>query len=168
MEVQCRLTDLRVFHPELAWDDAILAAAAIVGRNKSSQENVYTVSRFQETVELDELRMRIDVANVSPAGAAAIRRTYEVARVVELSAIAVTALAIYYGMDAELIDVAQRGLRADFLLKDGRLLEVAGRSRVSDLDAAWRSRVSRLKASRRYAVCVVEFETQSARLGVFG
>ena len=56
---------------------------------------------------------------------------------------------------------------ADYLVDDElHLLEVAGRSRGSDLNSAWKQRWGRLsdRLGSGFYVCVAEFETPAGRL----
>ena len=116
----------------------------------TSDEVIFSTRRLHNEVELADLRLRIDLNDISRMRRA-IGRTLLSARVVELAAIAVSALSVYHGMGAELIHVAHHGLAADFTLRDGRLLEVAGRSRLGHSIAAWR--ISGLTAGCVSAVC---------------
>jgi hypothetical protein len=65
------------------------------------------------------------------------------------------------------VDVAVRGSGADSLVDAGRyLLEIAGRSRRSDFEAAWQQRLQRLRerATSSFSLCVLELETPAGRL----
>ena len=96
-----------------------------------------------------------------------LQRTYEAPRLVELAAIAIAGLGLYYGGGHEMRDVALRGSGADYLVDEAHhLLEVAGRSRRSDFGAAWQQRWQRLagRPGSGFYVCVVEFETPAGRL----
>jgi hypothetical protein len=84
-----------------------------------------------------------------------------------LAAIAITALALYHGGGHEIVDLAIRGSGADYLVDYNRqLLEIAGRSRRSDAEAAWQERLDRLRnrASEGFYLCVIELETPAGKL----
>ena len=86
---------------------------------------------------------------------------------IELAAIAIAGLALFAAGGHQIRDVALRGTSAHYLVDaDGHLLEVAGRSRRIDFDAAWQVRWERLlgRPGSRFYVCVCEFESPSARL----
>jgi hypothetical protein len=90
---------------------------------------------------------------------------------VELAAIAIAGLALFAAGGHQIRDIALRGSSADYLVDaESYLLEVAGRSRRSDLDAAWQTRWRRLsdRLGSGFFVCVAEFESPSARLAFAG
>jgi hypothetical protein len=63
--------------------------------------------------------------------------------------------------------LARRGSGADYLVDESHHhLEIAGRSRRRDLDAAWQQKQRRLAGSSAggFCVCVAEFESPAARL----
>jgi len=65
------------------------------------------------------------------------------------------------------VDVSVRGSGADYLVDAGHyLLEIAGRSRRSDFQAAWQQRLERLqeRTTGGFYLCVVELETPTGRL----
>jgi hypothetical protein len=104
---------------------------------------------------------------VSELHVSRLRRTYEASRIVELAAIAIAGLGLYHGGGHEIRDVALRGSAADYLVDEtNHVMEVAGRSRRSDLNAAWNARWQRLSERLRvgFFVCVAEFETFAGRL----
>jgi hypothetical protein len=87
-----------------------------------------------------------------------------------LAAIAIAGLGLYYGGRHEIRDVALRGSAADYLVDDANhFLEVAGRSRRSDLAIAWQQRWHRLsdQPNRGFYLCVAEFETPAGRLAFY-
>src|SRR5262249_34985739 len=129
--------------------------------------------RFVLTVEgvpgfgTDTLELDIDATGVSPDMIERCRRTFEPSRLIELAAIAVTALGLHVAGSHELVDVARRGRAADYLVDAARLhLEIAGRSRRRDLDTAWEQKQPRLRrrSERGCYLCVSEFETFTGRL----
>lgn len=170
MEISARLSELAVLQPRLQWDDIIPAAAAVL--TKDSRASV--VEFHVETVKMplfagSGLQLQIEL-DVPPPVIERIGRTFERSRLIELAAIAVAGLAIYHAGGHEMRDVAFRGSSADYLVDDSQtLLEIAGRSRKSDLNAAWQLRQQRLHetAPEFYYLCVCEFETMSARLGFY-
>ena len=96
-----------------------------------------------------------------------VRRTYESHRLVELAAIAVTGLGLFAAGGHQIRDIALRGSSADYLVdEENYLLEVSGRSRRSDFQAAWDARWNRLsgRPASGFFVCVLEFETPAGRL----
>jgi hypothetical protein len=98
---------------------------------------------------------------------AKVRRTYEPSRLIELAAIAVAAFGLHRAGGHQIVDVARRGSGADYLVDDMRHhLEIAGRSRRRDLDAAWQQKQQRLtvRSGPGFYICVVEFESPAARL----
>jgi hypothetical protein len=65
------------------------------------------------------------------------------------------------------VDVAVRGSGADYLVgSDRHLLEVAGRSRKADFEAAWQQRLHRLedRATSGFYLCVIECESLTGRM----
>lgn len=164
------MADLTLCHPDLQWDDIAPAAAAVLSERRDDRVigfsldtmnlPLFTGSRLQLQIELTTPDIVIE----------RIRRTFESSRLIELAAIAVTGLAIYHAGGHELRDVAYRGSSADYLVDDSHtLLEIAGRSRRSDLEAAWQMRHQRLKDTECefFYLSVCEFETMSGRLGFF-
>ena len=110
----------------------------------------------------------IDPAGVSAQQIARVCRTYKPSRRVELAAIAVAGLALHHAGGHEIVDLAVRGSRADYLVDQSRHnLEIAGRSRRRDLEAAWQERWERLteRWGSGFYLCVAEFDTCTARLG---
>ena len=57
-----------------------------------------------------ELRFAIDPVEVAPEHVSRLQRTYESSRLVELAAIAVAGLGLYYGGGHEIRDLALRGI----------------------------------------------------------
>ena len=169
MEIRARVTDLPALHPRLQWSDIVPAAAAVLyDRTKAPR----VVFRF-ETINLplfsgEWLGLVLDFDDVARETVERIRRTYEPPRLIELTAIAIAGLAIHHAGGHEIRDLAARGSMSDYVIDETRdLLEVAGRSRRSDLESAWRVRYDRLRAEEPgcFYVCVCEFETMSGRLG---
>jgi hypothetical protein len=67
----------------------------------------------------------------------------------------------------EIVEVAVRGTGADYLVDTSHhLLEIAGRSRRSDFEAAWQQRLQRLeeRTSGGFYLCVLEWESPTGRL----
>jgi hypothetical protein len=168
MEIGTALADLPQMHPELEWDE--IAAAAVSVLEDSGLE-----SPFQFPPTLTDLPgfgsgqdvLLIDRTGVPAGRVARVRRTYELPRRIELTAIAVAGLGLYHGGRHEIRDVAARGSGADYLVDEAHyLLEIAGRSRRSDGEIAWRQRQQRLaeRLGRGFYLCVVELETPAARL----
>jgi hypothetical protein len=90
---------------------------------------------------------------------------------VELAAIAIAGLGLYYGGGHAMQDIALRGSGADYLIDESNhLLEVAGRSRRRDVGVAWQQRWQRLtgRMGSGFYVCVAEFETPAGQLAFRG
>jgi hypothetical protein len=86
---------------------------------------------------------------------------------VELSAIAIAGIGLYYGGGHEIVNIAVRGSMADYLVDDeNHLLEIAGRSRNSDFGYTWKQKLQRLKnrGVPSFYLFVAEFETSTGRL----
>ena len=165
MNISARFSDLPVLHPRLLWEDIIGAAGAII--------DVRTPFQFELAVRdvpgfgSDRLRMTIDPGEVSMSQVERLRRTFERSRLVELAAIAIAGMGLYYAGGHEIQDIALRGSAADYLVDhSGHLLEIAGRSRRSDLTAAFEQRWLRLSktTSGGFYVCAVEFESLAGQL----
>jgi hypothetical protein len=108
-----------------------------------------------------QLQLAIDPAGVAPEYVRRLRRTYESSRLVELAAIAVAGLGLYYGGGHEMRDVVLRGSGADYLVDESNdLLEVAGRSRRRDVEVAWQQRWQRLtdRMGSGFYVCVLSLK----------
>ena len=168
MEVVSHLVELSTIHPHLEWDDIIAAAVAVL-----EQDKAHPPFRLELTVENlptfddETLLLTILPDYVSPAHVARLRRTYEMSRLVEMAAIAVSGLAIFHAAHLEIRDIALHGSRADYLVgKVGHLLEIGGRSRRGDFGTAWREKWEQLKGTHGsgFFLCVVEFETPSGRI----
>src|SRR5713101_2433557 len=139
MEVAVHIIDLATMHPRLLWGEiAAASVAALSGKGIPPP--------FPFELEANDLpgfgsglmRLSIDTMGVSEDQVSRLRRTYEEPRLVELAAIAIAGLGLYYGGGHEIRDVALRGSGADYLVDETHhLLEVAGRSRRSDVGAAW-------------------------------
>jgi hypothetical protein len=168
MDALVRLEDLPGMHPNLLWDTIIPATAAVFADIGASVPHplpltVQAVPGFGS----QELRLLIDPGGISPEWLAKVRRTYEPSRLVELAAIAVAALGLHRAGGHQIVDVARRGSGADYLVdQTHHQLEIAGRSRRRDLDAAWQQKQQRLtdRAGPGFYVCVAEFESPAARL----
>jgi hypothetical protein len=168
MELTVRLLDLPEMHPNLLWDTIIPAAVTVLS-------DVGTVPPHPIPLGVEgvpgfgsrELRLLIDPAGVPPEVIAKVSRTYEPSRMIELAAIAVAAIGLHGAGRHQILDVARRGSGADYLVDEtSHHLEIAGRSRRRDLDAAWQQKRQRLadNSGRGFYVCVAEFESPSARL----
>lgn len=168
MEIATSLLGLTEMHPELEWHEIAAATVAVL-------EDGGLEAPFQVSLDLMDvpgfgsqgLRLVIDRVGIAAERVARVRRTYESARRIELAAIALIGLGLYHGGGHEIVDVAVRGSGADYLVDDARhLLEIAGRSRQTDFEAAWQQRLQRLKerAGSGFYLGVVEFQTPSGRL----
>jgi hypothetical protein len=168
MDVPIRLIDLAEMHPELLWESIITATAAVLGT--PGREPPYALKLSIENVSgfgSEECRLLIDPRGVAANRIAQARRTFEPSRLVELAAIAVAGLGLHHAGGHEIIDVSARGSAADYLVDQARhRLEIAGRSRRTDLETAWRQRWDRLAElwGSNFYLCVIEFETCTGRL----
>jgi hypothetical protein len=167
MDIDVQLTDVAAFHPNLVWDEIVAAAVAVLCDNGTGAPIMLELSVENiPNYGTEKSRLMIEPSIVPTAHIHRLRRTFEPARLVEMAAIAVAGLALYYAGGHEIRDVAARGTAADYLVDDGEtLLEIAGRSRRKDFAPAWRSRSRRLsKTGGGFYLCVVEFETPFCRL----
>ncbi len=168
MDVTVRLIDLPGMHPNLLWDTIIPATAAVLG--DAGAQPPYPLPLTVENVPgfgSDELRLLIDPTGVRTDVLPRLRRTYEPSRLIELAAIATAALSLHLAGGHQIMDIAVRGSAADYLVDEAHhRLEIAGRSRRRDLDAAWQQKRQRLagSAAGAFYVCVAEFESPAARL----
>ncbi len=168
-EVPCRLQDLPNLHPRLLWETIGLAAAAVLA-GVGGQPPCPFVLHAENIPGFGggELMLAIDPGPFGDDSILRLRRTFDLARQVELAAIAVAGLALAYTGGYEICDVALRGSAADYLVGDHRSrLEIAGRSRRADLESAWQQKWSRLSQvhDQPCYVFVAEFETLTGRLG---
>jgi hypothetical protein len=165
MDVLLRLVDLPAMHPELLWESIIAAAAAVLGEQGAAPP--YPFEMAIENVMgfgSERCRLLIDPSGVASKRMEQARRTYEPARLVELAAIAVAGLTRHHAGGHEILDVAVRGSAADYLVDRARHhLEIAGRSRRSDVEVAWRQRLS-ARGTGGFYLCVTEFESATGRL----
>jgi len=166
--VKLRLLDLANMHPCLLWGEIAAAAAAVL-----DQRGFHWPCPFPLEIEnvpafgSGRVILEISRAGISAEHVARLRRTWEPDHLIELAAIAIAGLALFAAGGHQIRDVALRGSSADYLVDGkGYLLEVAGRSRRSDFDAAWQTRWRRLseRPGSGFFVCVSEFESPSARL----
>jgi hypothetical protein len=166
--VKLRLSDLAHMHPSLLWVEIAAATAAVLDgrgfpRPYQFPVDVDNVPKFGT----GRVNLEISRAGISADHVRRLRRTWDSPRRVELAAIAIAGLALFAAGGHQIRDVALRGTSADYLVDaDGHLLEVAGRSRRIDFDAAWQVRWERLleRPGAGFYVCVCEFESPSARL----
>lgn len=167
MQVEARLDELATMHPRLLWSELATAATVVLSeRGPLGKAAVSIECRDLPGFEHESLTLNIDGSRVDRGQTDRLRRTYERSRLVELAAIAVTGLALYYGGGHEIVDVALRGSAADYLVDSSRnRLEIAGRSRRSDLEHAWQQRIARLAGtSDGFYLSVIEFDTPRGRL----
>lgn len=155
-------------HPGLLWDDIAAATVAVVeSRGFQSPYKFEIQTESLPGFDGDELILEIDSVGIRAENVDRIRRTYEEHRLVEFAAIGVAGLALSAAGRHIIRDVAVRGSSADYLVDESNdLLEIAGQSRKSDLNAALSARIDRLSGRQcpGYFVCVVEFESLTGRL----
>ena len=166
--MKLRLCDLVNMHPSLLWTEIGAATAAVLDSRGFPTPYAFSVD-MDNVPEFGTGRINLEIsrAGISADHILRLRRTWDSPRLVEFAAIAIAGLALFAAGGHQIRDVALRGTSADYLVDaDCHLLEVAGRSRRIDFDAAWQARWDRL--SRRpgsgFYVCVCEFETPSAQL----
>ena len=168
MDELVRLVDLPGMHPNLLWDTIIPATVAVFADIGATAPHPLPLTvQAVPGLGSQEPRLLIDSGGVSPELIAKVRRTYELSRLVELAAIAVAALGLHSAGGHQIVDVARRGSGADYLVDETlHHLEIAGRSRRRDLDAAWQQKQQRLtdRSGPGFYICVVEFESPAARL----
>jgi hypothetical protein len=168
-EVHCRLQDLPNLHPRLLWETIILAGASVMeGVDRRASYSFLIRAEDVPDFGSEGLILTIDPRGYDKESVVRFRRTFELARQVELAAIAVAALAPAHSGGHEIVDVALRGSAADYLVGDPpSRLEIAGRSRRTDLESAWQQKWNRLSlpSDQPGFVFVVEFETLTGRLG---
>jgi hypothetical protein len=162
------LVDLRTMHPNLGWQLSIEALVAVC--DQRGFERPYRWRMKFDNVpgfRTNEAELLINPANIAATDVARAQKTYAPDRLVEYAAIAVAGIAIYHAGRHEIWEVAVRGTGADYLVDQGNcLLEVAGRSRRSDVPSARRERLSRLASHARqgFYLFVAEFETPVGNL----
>lgn len=162
-ELHCRLLDLPILHPRLLWETIILAGASVLeGVDRRAPYRFLILAEDIPGFGSEELILTIDPSGYDEESIVRLRRTFE------LAAIAVAALALALSGGHEIVDVALRGSAADYLVGDPpSRLEIAGRSRRTDLESAWQQKWNRLSlpSDQPGFVFVVEFETLTGRLG---
>src|SRR5262249_11936004 len=97
MDVPARLTDLPAMHPELLWETILTATAAVLAQ--PGMEPPYAVALTVESVPgfgTEQCRLLVDPVGVSETRMAQVRRTYEPSRLVEVAAIALTAIGLHH------------------------------------------------------------------------
>src|SRR5260221_9753582 len=114
-----QLTQLASMHPHLLWSEIITAAAAVL-----SQRTALTPASFELVVENvpgfgnQSMRLDIRIDGIAPESVALVRRTYEGPRLIELAAIATAGIGLHLAGGHEILDVALRGSRADYLVDE--------------------------------------------------
>jgi hypothetical protein len=168
MDIAVRFNDLPILHPELSWDHMSAAAVSIF-----LERGAATPFGFELTVQDvpgfddDLLKMKIDPGRIADSHVARVRKTYDRTRLIEMAAIALAGLGLYYSGGHVIYEVALRGSAADYLVDEGNyLLEIGGRSRTSDFASAWRIKWQQLlhKAGGDFFLVVAEFEQFTGRL----
>jgi hypothetical protein len=168
MAVAVQLVGLSWMHPLLLWEPIIPATVAVF--RQRGMEPPFGFLLAVEDVPgfgTDALELVIDPIGVSVDVVERLQRTFEPSRQIEMAAIAVAAIGLHVAGAHQLIDVSPRGSAADYLVDAARHhLEIAGRSRRRDLDAAWEQKQPRLleQSERGCYLCVSEFETCTGRL----
>lgn len=116
-------------HPRLLWNHLGAALVAVL----APESPRHATAVFELTTRdipnhgSEQLEIVLEMNGVSGSRVEALRRTYEAPRLVELAAIAVTGLALYYAGGHEIRDVALRGTSADYLVDEpSHFLELAG------------------------------------------
>ena len=144
--MKLRLIDLPDMHPCLLWDDIIAAAVAVLDERGFSAPFRFSMD-VQDLPGYDNVVIDFQIlkSGVTSGQIGKVRRTYESHRLIELAAIAIAGLGLFAAGGHQIRDVALRGSSADYLVdEENYLLEVSGRSRRSDFQAAWDARWNRL------------------------
>ena len=93
-EVHGRLLDLPILHPRLLWETIILAGASVLeGVDRRAPYRFLILAEDIPGFGSEELILTIDPSGYDEESIVRLRRTFELARQVELAAIAVAALA---------------------------------------------------------------------------
>jgi hypothetical protein len=169
MQFSVSLAELPELHPSLWWD-SLIAAAVLALKPRSINNSAFVEFAIESAPNSfnTALRLEIDLGEVSRWDLARLSRTFDSARRIELAAIAIAGLAVYYLGRHRIGDAAIRGSGGDYHLDEGRyLLEVSGRSRRSGLAWAWNECQARLRkcADRPWCLVVIEFEWLTGRIG---
>jgi hypothetical protein len=172
MAVAVRLLALPRMHPLLLWEP-ILPATCLVFQQRGLEPPFRFVLQVEAVPGFgtDALELEIDPTGLSADAIERCGRTFEASRQIEFAAIAVAGLGLHLAGSHELVDLARRGSAADYLVDVDRLhLEIGGRSRRRDADAAWEQKQPRLlqRSERGTYLCVCEFETFTGRLAFRG
>jgi hypothetical protein len=166
--VKLRLSELAEMHPSLLWAETAAAAAAVLDK-RGFPIPCHLPVDIDNVPEFGTGRINLEIswAGISADHIQKLRRTLDGPRLVEFAAIAIAGLALFATGGHQIRDIALRGTSADYLVDaDCHLLEVAGRSRRADFDAAWQARWERLSdhPGRGFYVSVCEFESPYARM----
>jgi hypothetical protein len=111
MDISVCVVELTTMHPRLLWD-------------RYSATHTTSPFPFTPTVQdlqgfgSEQLQFAIDPAGVAADQVRQLQRTYEASRLVELAAIAIAGLGLYYGRGHEMRDVALRGSGAAYLVDE--------------------------------------------------
>jgi hypothetical protein len=155
-------------HPELLWETITTAATAVF--EGTGAEPPFPFRLVFENIPgtgSGECCLLLDPRGIAADRTARVRRTYEPFRLVELAAIALAGLGLNHAGGHEIVDLSVRGSAADYLVDQARhRLEIAGRSRRVDFEAAWRQKWERLTDlwGSGFYLFVAEFETPAGRL----
>ena len=98
MDIAVRLVELTAMHPRLLWADIIAATVAVC--SAAHQRAPFPLALAVQDLPgfgSAELRFTIDPVEVAPEHVSRLQRTYESSRLVELAAIAIAGLGLYYG-----------------------------------------------------------------------
>ena len=119
MRVNADIAELTVMHPRLLWDDIGAALVAVLKERHLGRGPIHIelMTVGLPSYDSEQLSIAIELGHVEAGRVSALRRTDEAPRLVELAAIAVAALGLYYAGGHEIRDVALRGSAADYLVK---------------------------------------------------
>ena len=106
MEIATSLVELAEMHPNLEWQE--ISAATVAVLDDCGLEAPFTFPL--DLIDLPgfgtkRVRLVIDRVGIPARRVAGMRRTYETSRRIELTAIAIAALALYHGGGHEIVDV---------------------------------------------------------------
>jgi hypothetical protein len=121
--VKLKLNALPDMHPCLLWNDIIAATAAVI-ESLASIHPSCVATEFQEIPDYGTETVVIEIvtAGVRPDDIAKVRRSYQDDRLVELAAIAIAGLSLFFSGGHQIRDISLRGTAADYLVDDEQYL----------------------------------------------
>lgn len=165
MEIVAKINDLPLFHPELLWLPFQLALGTVMERSVG-WETVIPIEVDVSFASFESMELVLDGEGLARMDLRKIQKSYEPHRLVEMAAIGLAALALYYACGYRINDIGPYGSGADYLVEEEYSLEVAGRSRRVDFNSAWREKWNFLQNTLQsgFFLFVAEFETPAGKL----